>query len=300
MRVDVHAHYYTQEFMDHMWGLGCTWRPAQEIIDTSGLTPKRAEHLASGGVGLQVLSVGAQQPYLARFEDAVEGAKYANAFYKQAVDQGGGKYGAFGCVPLPHVPAAIAEARRCLDELGFMGINLGCSAAGRALDDPEFEPFWAELDRRNTVVFLHPLGVGGPQQDAFGLNWGVGAMFEDTVAALRLVRSGIIDRYPHVKIIVPHLGGTLPFVWHRITRADPRVGEGLRRLYYDTVNGTHAALRCSCEILGAQHIMLGTDYSYHTPADCVDYVQGAGLTPDEVDGILDRNAHELLGLPAAV
>jgi predicted TIM-barrel fold metal-dependent hydrolase len=123
MRIDMHAHYYTQPFMDHMWGLGCTWRPLQRIIDLSGMTPQRRAHLDAGHVDLQVLSVGAQQPYLSTVGDAVEGARYANDFYKQAVDQGQGRYAAFGCVPLPHVSEAIAEARRCLDELGFVGIS---------------------------------------------------------------------------------------------------------------------------------------------------------------------------------
>ncbi|HZT07908.1 MAG TPA: amidohydrolase family protein [Chloroflexota bacterium] len=299
MRIDVHAHYYTPEFMARMRALGCSWRPNREIVDTAGLTDLRAEHLAAGGVDLQVLSVGAQQPYLQRVEDAVEGARYANDFYRQAVERGGGRYGAFGCVPLPHVSAAIAEARRCLDTLGFLGINLGCSTAGRALDDPDFHPFWAELDSRRAVVFLHPLGVGGPLQKDFGLAWSVGAMFEDTIAALRLARSGHLDRFPHVKIIVPHLGGTLPFVWDRVTRSDPRAAAGLRRLYYDTVNGTPSALRCACETLGADRLMLGTDYSYHTPQECVSDVEVAGLAPNEVTGILDRNAQALLGVGAS-
>jgi 6-methylsalicylate decarboxylase len=297
MRIDVHAHYYTQAFMDHMWRLGCTWRPVQRIIDTAGLTPQRLAHLDVGRVDMQVLSVGAQQPYLTAVGDAVEGATYANDFYKQAVDAGQGRYAAFGCVPLPHVSEAITEARRCFDELSFVGINLGCSVAGRALDDPDFTPFWEELDRRNAVVFLHPLGIGGPQQDAFGLNWGVGALFEDTLAALRLVRGGIVDRFSHVRIIVPHLGGTIPFVWHRITHNEPSVSAGLRRLYYDTLNGEGYAIRCACEVLGPSQLMLGTDYSYHTPEECARDVESAGLSPDDVSAILDRNAAQLLGLP---
>lgn len=296
MRVDVHAHYYTVPFMERMWGLGCTWRPTQEILDGAGTTPQRAENLAAGGVDLQVLSVGAQQPYLASVADAVEGARFANDFYQEAVVKGDGRYAAFGCVPLPHVDQAIAEARRCLDDLGFLGINLGCSAAGRALDDPEFHPFWAELDRRNAVVFLHPLGVGGPLQEAFGLAWGVGAIFEDTIAALRLVRSGLTDRFSYVKIIVPHLGGALPFVWERAGARNPQFAVGLRRLYYDTVNRTPASLRCACEIVGAGQLVLGTDYPYSTPRECVSYIEGAGLQADEVASILDRNTPQLLGL----
>src|SRR5947209_6328744 len=132
MRIDVHAHCYTLPFMERMWGLGCTWRPTEAILNAAGATGQRLEHLEAGGGVVQVPSVGAQQPYLESAKDAVEAATFANDSYKEVVDAGSGHYRAFGCVPLPHVDEAVAEARRCLDELGFAGINLGCSVAGRA------------------------------------------------------------------------------------------------------------------------------------------------------------------------
>lgn len=293
MRIDVHAHYYTPEFMERMWGLGCTWRPTDQILNASGTTQQRADNLAAGGVDLQVLSVGAQQPYLANAREAVEGATYANDVYKEAVDRGGGRYAAFGCVPLPHVGEAIAEAARCLDELGFLGINLGCSAADSPLDSAEFSPFWQELDRRHAVVFLHPLGVAGMGTDAFNLSFNVRGRFEDTVAAIRLVHAGVTQRFANVQIIVPHLGGTIPFLWRHGASS---LSDGLKRLYYDTVNQAPTSLRCACETIGADRLMLGTDYPYNTPRECVSYVEESGLEPEQVAGILDRNAALLLGL----
>lgn len=293
MRIDVHAHYYTPAFMDRMWGLGCTWQPSLQILNASDTTQQRAENLAAGGVDLQVLSVGANQPYLTETRNAVEGAVYANDFYGEAVAKNPGRYAAFGCVPLPHVGEAIAEASRCLDVLGFLGINLGCSVAGSPLDDPEFFPFWQELDRRHAVVFLHPLGVAGMWTDAFNLSFNIGGRFEDTVAAVRLVHAGVTQRCPNVKIIVPHLGGTIPFLWRH---GSSPLSDGLRRMYYDTVNQAPTSLRCACDTVGADRLMLGTDYPYNTPKECVDYVEHSGLKANVVKGILDRNAKELLGL----
>lgn len=292
MRIDVHAHYYTPVFMDRMWGLGCTWNPTEQILKGSNVTQERADNLAAGGVDFQVLSVGAQQPYLPETRHAVEAATYANDFYREAIAKNSANYRAFGCVPLPHVGEAIAEAGRCLDELGFVGINLGCSVAGAPLDSPEFLPFWQELDRRYTVVFLHPLGVAGMWTDAFNLSFNVGGRFEDTVAAVRLVHAGVTRACPNVRIIVPHLGGTIPFLW----KDGSPLADGLRRMYYDTVNGAGTSLRCSCETVGADRIMLGTDYPYNTPKECVSYVEQSGLAPEVVTGILDRNAQQLLNL----
>jgi aminocarboxymuconate-semialdehyde decarboxylase len=177
---------------------------------------------------------------------------------------------------------------------------------GRPLDDPAFEPVWAELDRRAAVVFLHPMGTGAPMTDAYGLTWMVAGCFEDTTAALRLVLSGLTTRYPNVKIIIPHLGGSIPFLWQRVldsldrnptSAVDPTLA--LRRLYYDTVNETPAALRCTCETVGASRLLLGTDYPYLLGDKfkrCVTYVQESGLRQTEVDAILEHNAEALLGL----
>jgi aminocarboxymuconate-semialdehyde decarboxylase len=190
-------------------------------------------------------------------------------------------------------------------------VNLGCSVAGRPLDDPEFDPFFRELDRRQAVLFLHPCGVGAPMTDAYGLDWMVGGCFEDTVTSLRLVMSGLTSRYPNIKVIVPHLGGTLPFLMQRIedsvTRRVLRGGEApktkvtdlIRGLYFDTVNNYSVALRCSCEAFGSDHIMLGTDFPYLTLAECVDFVKASGLPQADIDAILDGNAQRLLGLAKA-
>src|SRR5262249_24207171 len=148
---------------------------------------------------------------------------------------------AFGSVPLPHVDAAIAEASRCLDELRMLGITLGCSVGERTLDDPAFEPFWNELDRRKTVVLLHPIfRATDPHTQQYELARMPGACFDDTPAALRLLLSGLTDRNPNVRIIVPHFGGTLPVIYPRIARRGK--AELLKKLYYDTANGYGPAL----------------------------------------------------------
>jgi aminocarboxymuconate-semialdehyde decarboxylase len=140
----------------------------------------------------------------------------------------------------------------------------------------------------------------------------VGAPFEDTIAALRLVLSGLTGRFPNVKIIVPHFGGTLPFLMQRLDDAAERErargtqfnidgppSRLIKRLWFDTVNGSPAALRCACEAFGADRLMLGTDWPYLAGPKfkrCVTYVEESGLPKKDVEAILDRNAQELLGI----
>jgi 6-methylsalicylate decarboxylase len=313
MRIDVHAHYFPEPYLQALdRGGNADALPAARRAPWASMPlDERADLLAQHGIDLQVISVASPGPYLAKAADAATAARLGNDIYAETTRGYGGRYAAFATVPLPHVDEAVAEVERCLDKLGMLGVTLGCSVAGRQLDDPAFEPFFAELDRRATVLFLHPVGVsGGPESLQYGLNWMVGAPFEDTLAALRLVLSGLTTRYPNIKVIVPHLGGTLPFLLRRLDDsvnghgAPARAYEGipsgnLRRLWYDTANGHPAALRCACESFGADRLMLGTDYPYRRGANlehAVGYVDASGLAPEAAEAIRGGNAAALLGL----
>ena len=314
MRIDVHAHYFPEAYLQCLDRMGFT-----RTIDarrSPGFQVSLVERLAlmdGAGIDMQVLSPSHQLPYLASKEDAVEAARLGNDLFLEACRKHPGRFSAFANLPLPHVGAAIEEMGRCLDTLGMVGVTIGCSVAGRQLDDPEFIPLWEELERRRAVLFFHPVGAGGgPGTADYGLTWMVGAPLEDSVTALRLVLSGLVMRYPNVKIIVPHLGGTIPFLLQRIDNSavlsrafdtgihlDGPPSQYLKKLWYDTVSSHPSALRCSCECFGANRLLLGTDWPYLAGPKfkrCVTYIQESGLPQNDVDAILDRTAQELLGI----
>jgi aminocarboxymuconate-semialdehyde decarboxylase len=313
MRIDVHAHYFPPEYLDTLARLGNRSTGSVAFAPGAGVTlDARVGMLEQLGIECQVLSVGGMQPYLARQSDAVDAARLANDLYAEICRRHAGRFAVLAAVPLPHVDAAIDEVRRSQDVLGAVGVTVGCTVGGRPLDEPALDPFFAELDRRAAVLLLHPLGagVGAGAAEDLGLTWMLGAPFEDTVAAARLVLSGLTSRYPRLRVIVPHLGGTLPFLVQRLDDfaargqyADIRIRERpsalLKRLWFDTVNQHPAALRCAVESLGSERLLLGTDFPYTPGADCepcVTYVQESGLATEAVDAILDHNAQHLLGL----
>jgi aminocarboxymuconate-semialdehyde decarboxylase len=210
---------------------------------------------------------------------------------------------------MPHNDASIAEMSRALDELGMVGVTMNTSILHRAITDPDFEPIFAELDRRGAVLYLHPAGNGAcsPLVSEHRITWMVGAPFEDTIAAMQLVTSGHLQRYPGVKIICSHLGGALPMITRR---ADDHVAseapdtpeapsQAAHRLWYDTVSHCHEpALRCAIETFGADRILLGTDFPYEdgdTFVRAVEYVMDVA-DPGEAHAILDANAMALLRL----
>src|SRR5581483_12020677 len=187
MRIDVHAHYFPGDYMDCLARLGHPDARAAVLRAPGGQMPldERMALLDRTGVDLQVLSPAAAVPYLEEQAGAVEAARTLNDAFAALCRQYPGRFAAFASLPMPHVEAALAEIARCLDTLGMVGVTLGCSVLGRQLDDPAFEPLYAELDRRGSVLFLHPVGAGaGPGSADYGIRWMVGAPVEDAVAAL--------------------------------------------------------------------------------------------------------------------
>ena len=197
-----------------------------------------------------------------------------------------------------------------LDQLHMVGVTVATSVLGRSLADPEFEPLFAELDRRGAVLYIHPAGVSAcsPLIANYGLTWPIGAPIEDSISATQLIFKGIPVRYPRIKIINSHLGGALPMLLQRLDNqyrwAAPQMteppGTQAKRMWYDTVGHFHVpALRCACESFGADRLVLGTDFPYLSGDGyrrSVSYIQDAGLSTSDAHRILDTNAASLLKL----
>lgn len=310
--VDVHAHYLPGAYLDELrrCGSDATALARQlPIGDEPGAVEARLAQMDAAGVRLQLLSVGPQVPAFADERDAVRAAALANDLTAELVAAHPDRFAAFAATPLPHVEAAVEELRRALDDLGMLGAALPTTVLGATLGDARWEPFWAELDRRRAAVFLHPIGCGlfSPLIVDHGLTWNVGAPFEDAVAVLHLIRSGVTVRHPGVRFIVAHLGGPLPFLLQRLddnydvwpNGFPDRPSKLLRELWYDSANFHAPALRCARDSFGADRLLLGTDYPLFdegATARALDTVRGAGLPESEVEAILATNAERLLGL----
>jgi predicted TIM-barrel fold metal-dependent hydrolase len=314
MRVDVHCHYYPRVYIDRLEELGRAVRRMTNAVPGFSFAlgiDRQVELLDAAGIQAQVLSVGNQPPYFPELEQAVSTARLVNDLYADLCARFTARFHSFGALPLPHLDAALAELERCLDSLGFVGIGLGSSVLEQPLDSPAFDALFAELDRRGCVVFIHPVGAGGGLNSAdFGLTWMLGSRFEDTITAARLILSGLTLKYPRIRFIIPHLGGTLPLFLQRMDNvaerqdwhSDLKPSDLLRRMWFDSVNEHPVALRCACEAFGVDRLLLGTDWPF-LPADklqrCVTYVEEA-LPSAEASAILDRNAASLLGLAVSV
>jgi len=315
LRIDIHGHYFPNEYLDMLdrFGGGGTGTAIARNAPGSGSPQElqsRFQMMDRAGVKMQILSAAPQLPYFENRQNAITAARFVNDAYADIVRRHPDRFVAYAATPLPHVDASIEELGRALDTLGMVGVTMGTSVLERSVADPAFDPFWAEMNRRGTILFFHPHGLGAcsPLITANNLTWPIGATIEDTVVVAHLIARGIPSRYPRVRIIVPHLGGEMSMLLQRLDNqrgmflpaAAERPSLTAKRFWYDTVShGYVPALRCACDALGTDRIVLGSDYPYEVGdvyQRCVDYIGQAGLSLEQVEAIQDRNAQALFRL----
>jgi 6-methylsalicylate decarboxylase len=312
MRIDVHAHYWTEEYLDLLIDLGKADAGAARGIGGGGGAEMdaRLPLMDRAGIEMQVLSACPQMPYGEDADQATKAARFINDQYAELAERRRDRFGAFAALPMPHIEESIGEIRRALDDLRMAGVAMNTTVLGHALVEPGYEPILAELDSRSAVLYLHPAGNSAcsPLIGNYHLTWMVGAPVEDTISIMQLITHGIPARYPHITIINSHLGGALPML---LRRADDQYGweapdtpeppsVAARRMWYDTVGHGHVpALKCAIDSFGADRLVLGTDFPYEngdTFVRAVDYINDPRIDPNAARAILDQNAGTVLGI----
>ncbi len=312
MYIDVHAHHLPADYMDLLReGAGPTFGAPHDAATLRRMVEGQDE----AGIDLQILSTGPNSPYLRDPRRAEAAAREVNDRYKEVVDDSGGRFAAFGSAPLPHPEAAAIEAVRCLDELGFVGLHFGCSALGRPLDDPDFGEMWAELDKREAIVYIHPGGIlcgtepGLAGMDDPGLAVTVGSAAELATAALRL--AALCRTHRRLQVIVGLLGGSLPALLQRVVWLGGRfkgasilAAEGpdgslvaeLRRFSYDTnLLPDPAVLASAREAYGLDRLLFGSDAPALAPDVTVRFMRDGGFSDEDFRQVFRENPVRLFG-----
>jgi aminocarboxymuconate-semialdehyde decarboxylase len=312
MWFDVHAHYWTEDYLDLLIDLGLPGAGAARGIGAGAGAEldARLRLMDRAGVQMQVLTACPQLPYGEDAQKTARAARFVNDQYAGLVQRRPDRFRAFAALPMPHLDESAGEMGRVLDELGMAGVAMNTTVLGRALVDPRFEPVFAELNRRAAVLYLHPAGNSAcsPLIADYQLTWMIGAPVEDTISVMHLITRGIPARYPGITIINSHLGGALPMLlqraddqyrWEAPDTPEPP-STAARRMWYDTVGHGHVpALRCAIDSLGAGRLLLGTDFPYEngdTFLRAVTYINDPQIDPTAARAILDHNASTLLGI----
>lgn len=212
---------------------------------------------------------------------------------------------ALASLPLPDVDAAIVELQYALDVLHLDGVMLHASVAGTYVGEPAFAPLLDELERRQAYAFVHPMFPSWLPSYSYP-PWVLELPFETTRAALSLLFSGTLDRCPNVRFHLPHLGGAVPFLSHRmasLSLRDPSIQERLgdtplsymRRFFVDTALALNPpAFASTLAVLDPEHVVFGTDWPY-LPEDRLEFDAPAlGIEEDQIAAIEHLNAAKLV------
>lgn len=273
----------------------------------------RIEDMDRMGIDIQGLATFVSEYfYWAPGPAGAESARIQNDNLAAAVADHPDRFLAIGAtVPLQDIDLAIAEMDRAVDDLGFKGLQIGGTIDGRNLDEPHFRPFWEAVEIKGIPVILHPSGYPEGQRlgDYFLTNC-VGNPLETMVAATRMIFSGLFEEHQHIKLVLLHGGGYLPFYCSRAdhtwkVRPETRVNipdhppsHYMKRLYYDTMVFQPLYLQHLIEVVGVDRVMLGTDFPFDmSETDPLRLIEATeNLTDGNRSAIAGGNAARLFGL----
>jgi len=210
-------------------------------------------------------------------------------------------------VPLVDTDTALEVVDHAINKLGLMGVNLpGSVGADPRIDQQRLEPFYDYVEKLGVPLFLHP--TDAVFQEMLAEDYGgalflsLGRVIEVSVAAMRLVFSGIMERHPNLKIVMSHTGGALPYQAGRMDKNGKAAklplppSAYIKRMYTDTVSPHSAGMKFAIEYYGVDHVMYGTDYPCWDPAACLKLFAEIGLSAEDQQKIFYSNARRILNL----
>jgi len=289
MLIDVHNHFYPPEYLGALEsgdsavkvtvdaeGNPCIHYPGDYNVAVRGHRDiaYRQSVLEKEGVDTQVITLTTPGTHVETPATAARLARLVNDTFARVIAERSPRFTALATLPLNDVQASIAELKRAMTELRLPGAMVFSNVNGVALADKRYEPLWAEANRLEAIIHIHPTDpVGVEAMTDYWLMPLVGFLADTTLAAAKLVFAGVPERYPNIKWVLSHLGGAIPYLAERLDRGweafpdcradiQKRPTEYLRRFYYDTVNFDPMAVRLAVDFAGADRVMAASDYPH--------------------------------------
>lgn len=321
MKIDIHAHIVDRRYLADLVadaGLQSQSTPSgQTLYRKEGHTfawsrepmfdiDARVRDMDAKGIDMRVLSLSAPNVYEWRGKRQVEAARYINDALAIICRAHPDRFCGLGSLPLDDIDASLAEIDRITGELGMRGLAIGSNVGGMPLNHARFDPVWAKIDSLRLPVFEHPMFPANTEDmEEFELPLRVGLVYDTTTAAARMIYSGIFERYPNFPYIMGHTGGALLTILERLDNGyrifpDCRAhinrlpSEYAKQLYYDSCSFYGPVLMMAHEIVGADHILWGSDDPF-IGADTA-HVDALPVSAADRAKILGGNAARLLGI----
>lgn len=341
-KIDVEAHFWTDSYVDYLRSNSST--PRQEVVDEQrrrlwydGSTPDLVLRHGAGlesrllelgeervalmdelEIDVQILSLSG--PSVEQFEpaDGHAQAVAANDYLFDVIRRFSGRFEGLATLA-PDLPEKAAEElERCVTKLGFKGANIPSHVRDSYLDEERFSVLFETAERLGAIINLHPTVPHNSMIKPYlGLGWalpapGLGFGHETAIHAMRLILSGVFDRYPELEMMLGHFGEALPFWAYRIDfdfnkpwvdpSHKPKIerlpSEYLRHNWWFNCSGNfiNPPMQCCLAEVGADRVMFATDYPWEAMGDGCEFIERAALAEADREKICFRNAERVFGL----
>ncbi|MES2534799.1 MAG: amidohydrolase family protein [Pseudomonadota bacterium] len=320
--INFHSHIIKPELLDVCWphsvqtGFGA--RPSPRLDDPSGKGAVYARmadaaahitYMDTYGIDATVISLSTVLQNSAWADADQDGAinHQINESIAQWVSQSPTRFIGSFTLPLQDMPASLAELNHAVNVLGMRVLNLPSNVDGKYLGDTYFDPMWKVVEEAGVTVFLHPSGISDPWFQEYRMWNSIGQSIEEVKAMTSLIYGGTLDRFPGLKIVVAHGGGYFPHYMGRLDRNVSNYPDSarnikgmpsdyLRRFYYDTCVYDPRVIDSLIERVGADRLILGSDYPVGEPDPVAFLRRCSSITDENLKAIAGGTAASLLAV----
>ena len=323
-KFDLHTHFYTESYFQKIRDLPSefsfatspsgqtiiTYRGARFFGVTAPMTDvsQRIDAMDRVSVDVEVVSLSTPNVFFAQPSDQAEVAVMVNDAYAELIARYPARFKGFASIPMDAPDAALRELHRAINELKLNGVILLSNIGGQPLTSPQYRDFFAEANRMQLCIFLHPmLPMNSEQFREYVLGPIVGFPFDTSLAVARMCYDGMFETFPDIRWIIGHLGGAVPYLMERMdngyrdfaecrVKIDKLPSLYLKRLYYDTVSFSPFTLKMVRDMVGADHMVMGSDYPHLLGSidRAVTSIDQLEIESSEKEAIFNRTALSIL------
>src|SRR5262245_24663515 len=320
-RIDCQSHLFCPEMLallEKRKDSPCAYRKGSELYVVVGgwhrrVLPKHTDvatklaDMDAAGIEKTAISVNDPGPELFA-KDGRAMARLLNDYIAGVVKSHPARFFGLCVLPVQNTDEALQELERCVKQLGMKGILLYSNNAGVFPDEPAIRPLFGAAQALDVPILLHPsYPVTFEQTKGYEMAAGLGLMFDTSIALTRIILAGILDQYPRLKLLCPHVGGTLPYIVGRIdhqTQVLKRGAENIKRppseylkqVYLDVVSPLALTIKYGYEFAGPDRLLYASDHPWVDPALIVGNVKRLKFSREEEEKIFNRNAKRLFKL----
>jgi len=324
MKFDLHTHFYTDAFFRSVRDLPSEFSfgtsPSGQTIITYrgarffGVTPamtdvsQRIEDMDRAGIDVEVVSLSTPNVFFTDAAHQPAVARMINDSYAELIAQHPRRFNGFASIPMDAPDEALIELHRAIDDLRLNGVILLSNIGGKALTSPEYRAFFEEANRMKLCIFLHPMIPANSEAfREYVLGPIIGFPFDTSLAVARMCYDGMFEQLPDIRWIIGHLGGAIPYLMERMdngfrdfaecrVKIDKLPSVYLKRLYYDTVSFSPYTLKMVRDMVGADHMVMGSDYPHLLGSidRAVPSIEGLAIENQEKEKIYSGTALSIL------